>query len=91
MANRHLSDEYKAGMRSAVEFMGSWTDRPDIAPWDMGDQFLSMRAQMTNQAMRGFQDTVVHYLQTTLEGTPPILSREGWLQELENPEALKNG
>ncbi|CAE6827106.1 hypothetical protein [Paraburkholderia aspalathi] len=90
MLKRHLSAEYRAGSCAAVEFMQSWSDRAEIAPWDMGDQFLSMRAQMPEQQMRGFQDTVFHCLQMALEGNPPILSDDGWLLELEDPEKWKN-
>jgi hypothetical protein len=91
MTKRHLSDEYKDGLRAAVEFMKSWSCRAEVAPWDMGDEFMMLRAQMSQQQMRGFQDAVFHYLQTNLEGTTPDLSRDGWLRELENPEAWKNG
>lgn len=90
MPKRPLTDEYRAGIVLATAFLQSWTNRDDVAPWDMSDQFLSMRAQMSQQKQRGFQDTVFHYLQMTLDGTPPILCRGEWLYELEYPEAYKH-
>lgn len=91
MTKRHLSDEYKVGLCAAVEFMKSWSDRPEVAPWDMGDEFMMLRAQMPQQQMRGFQDALFHYVQMNLEGSSPNLSSDGLLRELENPEAWKNG
>jgi hypothetical protein len=91
VAKRYLSDDYRTGTHSAVAFLQSWSACDEIAPWDMADQFQSIRDQLPHQQMRGFQDTVFHYLQMTLEGTSPCLSKDGWLRELEDPEAWKNG
>jgi hypothetical protein len=91
MAKRLLTSDYRDGIVSAVEFLGSWSARDEVAPWDMADQFLSVRATMSQQQTRGFQDTVFHYLQMTLEGMVPSLDSDSWLRELEHPEAWKNG
>ena len=91
MNKRLLTSDYKDGVGTAIEFMQSWTARDDVAPWDMADQFMSLRAPMGQQKMRGFRDAVFHFLQMSLEGTVPTLSETSWLDELEHPEAWKNG